>query len=187
MNSEMLNAAIGLIDVSLVEEHVVESERVARKNRIFGIVRGLSSAAACLAVLIAVVIIARMGFGDPAQQPPKGQDELPPNSGVITTTPPRDDDASAPTGNGSLKFAVSIGGKQYSVHLYPDMSPASEIFFDKVGELIGTATLCGTVDGSEMSLDCEVYTVIGRNDILAVKLPSGEYALALLPKTETIN
>lgn len=187
MNSEMLNAAIGLIDVSLVEEHVVESGRIARKKRISGIVRGFSSAAACLAVLFAVVIIARMDFsGDAGQQPPKGYGELPPNAGEITTTPPGDG-ASDPTDSGLLNFALSFGDKQYSVCLYPDMSPEGEVLPENVGEYIGSSTLCGTVDGSEISLDCEVYTVVGRDDALAIKLPSGEYALAVLPKTETVN
>lgn len=181
MNHEILNAALDSIDATLIEEYTAEQDRLKKRGRITKAVRALGSAAACFAVLFAVMIIARLDLsGDATQQPPKDHDKLPPNAGEITTTPI--DGAAPPTDSGA-RITLTFGGKTYTAFLYPDNSPAAAVSEENLGEPLGKATVLGLSEATE----CEIYSVIDRDDALAVKLPSGEYALALIPSLETIN
>ncbi len=181
MNREILNAALNSIDLTLIEEHAEETNRLKTRGRITKALRTLGSAAACLAVLFAVVIIARLDFsGDATQQPSKDYDKLPPSAGEITTTPI---DGAAPPTDSGVKLTLTFDGKTYTVLLYPDGSPANAVSEENVGEYLGNATVLGLGEVTE----CEIYSVTNRDDALAVLLPNGEYALALIPRVETIN
>lgn len=174
--------AVGYVDMSLVEEHLVERDRLQRAARVRRTVRRISSVAACLVVLLAVVILARILSNDiaggiaPGDPPPdqSGDNSSPPTDPSDWNVPGGDpgDDSSGT----AFSFTFTISGASYSVTLYPDMSPTISVDSENIGELVGSVTLKDT------ALTCEIYTLTNDSDGLALKLPSGEYALAVRGK-----
>lgn len=173
--------AVGYVDMSLVEEHLIERDRLQRAARVRRTVRRISSVAACLVVLLAVVILARILSDDIAGGIAPG--DPPPDQSGDNSAPPTDPSDCVPGGDPgddssgtAFSFTFTISGANYSVTLYPDMSPTISVDSENIGELVGSVTLKDT------ALTCEIYTLTNDSDGLALKLPSGEYALAVRGK-----
>lgn len=175
--------AVGYVDRSLVEEHIVERDRLQRAARVRRTVKRISSVAACLVALLAVVILARIMSNDIAGGVAPG-DPMPGKPDNDNTAPPTDpSDWSTPSGvpgdissDTAFSFTFEISGTNYSVTLYPDMSPTVPVDSENIGELVGSVTL------KDVGLTCEVYALMDGSGRLALKLPSGEYALAVSGK-----